>query len=249
MTPDSPLVARTLPSPNFGDRRGRAIDALVLHYTGMPTGAAALARLRDPASEVSCHYLVWEDGRIDQLVAEADRAWHAGRSFWRGERDMNAVSVGIEIVNAGHDGGCPPYPDPQVAAVIALALDIRRRHTVPSARVLAHSDIAPDRKIDPGEWFPWERLARAGVSVQVVEARAPRGRVTLRQGGSGAPIAQLQTDLAALGFDLAPTGVFSAETSLAVLALQRHHRRALVDGRADPETQAVLAALLRHAGA
>ena len=161
-SPCTPLVDDLAASPNFGDRRGRTIDALVLHYTGMPTGAGALARLCDPASSVSCHYLVWEDGRITQLVAERERAWHAGRAFWAGEHDMNAASIGIEIVNPGHDGGAPPYPAAQIEAVAALGRDLCVRHAIPPHRVLAHSDIAPDRKLDPGEWFPWRTLAAAG---------------------------------------------------------------------------------------
>ena len=250
MTPDSPLVARVVPSPNHGDRRGRAIDALVLHYTGMPTGEAALARLRDPAAEVSCHYLIWEDGRIDQLVAEADRAWHAGRSFWRGDRDVNAASIGVEIVNPGHvvtpgrlqDG--PPYPARQVDAVIALCRDVCRRHAIAPARVLAHSDIAPDRKIDPGEWFPWDRLADAGVGRRARPGPLDDGGV-FQRGDSGAPVEALQVDLAALGFEVEATGTFCPVTALAVTALQRHHRTARVDGRADAETRSILSALLR----
>ncbi len=244
MTPDSPLVDRVTPSPNRGERRGQAIDALVLHYTGMPTGEAALARLCDPAAEVSCHYLVWEDGRIDQLVAEADRAWHAGRSFWRGERDLNAVSIGVEIVNAGHDGGRPPYPTCQIEAVIALAHDVCRRHAIAPARVLAHSDIAPDRKIDPGEWFPWRRLADAGVGLHV-RPEPSRDEDVFTQGDLSAPVEALQVDLAALGFAIEATGTFCAVTARAVTAFQRHHRTARVDGRADGETRSILRALLR----
>ena len=244
MTPDSPLVDRVVPSPNHGDRRGRAVDAIVLHYTGMATGEAALARLCDPSAEVSCHYLVWEDGRIDQLVAEAQRAWHAGRSFWRGERDLNGVSIGIEIVNAGHDGGCPPYPDAQVDAVIALGLDVCRRHDIARARVLAHSDIAPDRKIDPGEWFPWERLAQAGLGF-CTEPQPSGDATVLRVGNKGAPVAALQADLAHLGFEVAATGTFCPATERAVTAFQRHHRREHVDGHADGQTRSMLSALLR----
>ena len=126
-SPDSPLVARFVASPNYGERRGYGRpNCLILHYTGMPTGEAALKALTDPASEVSAHYLVWEDGSIDQLVAESDRAWHAGRGSWKGESDLNSASIGIEIVNPGHDGGSPPFPDRQIEATIALARDIAR---------------------------------------------------------------------------------------------------------------------------
>ena len=244
MTPDSPLVDRVVPSPNHGARRGRAIDALILHYTGMATGEAALARLCDPATEVSCHYLVWEDGRIDQLVAEAGRAWHAGRSFWQGERDLNGISIGIEIVNAGHDGGCQPYPDAQVEAVIALGQDICRRHAIAPARVLAHSDIAPDRKTDPGEWFPWEWLAGAGLGLCVVPDPSSDDTV-LRVGDVGQLVAALQNDLARLGFEVAATGTFCPVTERAVTAFQRHHRREHVDGHADGQTRSRLRAFVR----
>src|SRR5579863_873471 len=134
---------------------------VVLHYTGMQTGHAALARLRDPAAKVSAHYLVEEDGRVFALVPEERRAWHAGKSFWRGETDINARSVGVEIVNPGHEWGYRPFPDPQIAAVIELLGDIRSRWTIEDARLVGHSDVAPDRKEDPGELFPWRRLSEA----------------------------------------------------------------------------------------
>ena len=162
--PDSPLVGHFVASPNHGERRGHGRpNCLILHYTGMPTGEAALRALTDPASEVSAHYLVWEDGLIDQLVAESDRAWHAGKGSWKGESDLNSTSIGIEIVNPGHDGGSPPFPDRQIEATIALARDICARWAIAPERVLAHSDVAPARKRDPGEAFPWEALWRNGV--------------------------------------------------------------------------------------
>ena len=127
-SPDSPIARRFIASPNHGLRRGYARpDCLILHYTGMPTGDAALKLLLDPASEVSAHYLVWEDGAIDQLVAESARAWHAGRAYWKGVSDLNSASIGVEIVNPGHDGGSPPFPDRQVAATVALARDLSSR--------------------------------------------------------------------------------------------------------------------------
>ena len=204
-----------LPSPNFGDRRSRAIDALILHYTGMASGAAALARLLDPASEVSAHYLVWEDGRIDQLVAEADRAWHAGRSFWAGERDMNSVSVGIEIVNGGHEFGLPPYPAVQIAAVVALVRDIRTRHAIVPTRVLGHSDIAPARKDDPGEHFPWPALMDAGMALRVppvIGSMKPASRHAL------------QATLAAIGYECPTSGADDEATRAAIRAFQRRWR-------------------------
>ncbi|MCX7899955.1 MAG: thiamine phosphate synthase, partial [Methylocystis sp.] len=152
-TPDY-AGARVLPSPNHGERL-RPISALVLHYTGVPTEESALELLCSPVAEVSAHYVVREDGGVIQLVPEARRAWHAGRSYWAGETDMNSASIGIEIVHPGH-ADPRPYPAPQIAAVIALAKDICARHKIARERVLAHSDIAPSRKQDPGEFFPWE---------------------------------------------------------------------------------------------
>jgi N-acetylmuramoyl-L-alanine amidase len=244
LTPDSPFVRNVAPSPNFGDRRGRSIDAIILHYTGMSTGSAALARLLDPTSEVSCHYLVWEDGAIDQLVRDADRAWHAGRSCWHGERDMNAVSLGIELVNTGHDGGCPPYPTAQITALIALTRELCRRHVIAPERVLAHSDIAPDRKIDPGEWFPWKRLADEGVGLWIAPAPLRDGSV-LDLGDEGDAVAALQRKLATLGFDAPQTGRFCSDTQQIIAAFQRRRRPARVDGRADPSTRDTLETVLQ----
>ena len=240
--PDSPLVADLAPSPNFGDRRGKAIDALILHYTGMATGAAALARLTDAASGVSCHYLVWEDGRITQLVAEAARAWHAGRSSWAGETDMNAVSIGIEIVNRGRAGGAPPYPAAQIAAVAALAKDICARRGIAPHRVLAHSDVAPDRKDDPGEWFPWQTLAAAGVGLWL-EPAPPDPTSHLMPGATGEPVRALQVRLAGIGYHCPPTGHFDVNTERAVAAFQRHWRPARVDGCLDTSSEQALAAV------
>ncbi len=234
--PDSPLVADLAPSPNFGDRRGKGIDSLILHYTGMATGAAALTRLTDATSGVSCHYLVWEDGRITQLVAEAARAWHAGRSSWAAETDMNSISIGIEIVNRGSAGGAPPYPVVQVEAVAALAKDICVRQGIAPHRVLAHSDIAPDRKDDPGEWFPWARLAAAGVGVFVGAAAADKS--------SPVSIGDLQRQLTAFGYVCPASGMLDADTTNVVIAFQRHFRPTQVDGIPDPETVAVLQMLM-----
>lgn len=152
------------PSPNF-DERGRNVDMIILHYTGMPTGKGALDRLTDPASKVSSHYVVDEDGTIHALVGENKRAFHAGVSNWKGEADINARSIGIEIVNPGHEWGYRKFPTEQIAMVIALIKDIRTRHDVPAARVLGHSDVAPQRKEDPGELFPWGKLAAEGVAI------------------------------------------------------------------------------------
>ncbi len=199
MTPDSPLATLCRPSPNHGERLTGPADALILHYTGMATGEAALDLLCSPVAQVSCHYFVWEDGRIWQLVPEARRAWHAGRSFWAGETDMNSRSIGIEIVNPGHDGGAPPFPDAQIDAVDRLVPRHRARLDIPPERVLAHSDIAPGRKIDPGEIFPWRRLHEAGVGHWVAPAPIRPGPV-YEPGAMGPPVAALQTLLARFGY-------------------------------------------------
>ena len=241
--PDSPLAAHFLPSPNYGDRRGRRPDCLILHYTGMPTAEAALALLTDPTSEVSAHYFVWEDGRIFQLAPERARAWHAGRSFWRGESDLNSVSIGVEIVNPGHDGGSPPFPDSQIAATIALARDILSRWTIPPERVLAHSDVAPGRKRDPGEAFPWRRLWEGGVG-RWVEPAPLSGGALFRPGEEGPPVRALQAMLALYGYGVEISGVYDRRTRAVVEAFQRHFRPERVDGEADASTVATLKALV-----
>lgn len=152
------------PSPNFDERR-EALDMLVLHYTGMADGPSALARMRDPAAKVSAHYMVEEDGRIFQLVADEQRAWHAGVASWAGRSDINSRSIGIEIVNGGHDYGLPDFPDIQMDVVISLCRRIMAQFHIPQTNVVGHSDIAPERKQDPGEKFPWARLARDGVGI------------------------------------------------------------------------------------
>lgn len=243
LTPDSPLARRVAPSPNHGARRAGPLDMLILHYTGMDSGAAALARLRDPLSEVSAHYLVFEDGGIVQMVPEARRAWHAGAGAWKGETDVNSRSIGIEIVHPGHAGGLPPYPEAQVEAVIGLARDIIARWPIPPERVLAHSDVAPERKEDPGEIFPWDRLAAAGVGHRVPPARLQDGRFFAR-GDAGQPVEALQAMFALYGYDLPVTGLFDARTQAVVTAFQRHFRPARVDGVADASTITTLRDLI-----
>jgi len=236
------MKTTSTPSPNFDARTGPP-DMIVLHYTGMPTGAAALARLRDPVAKVSAHYLVEEDGRIFALVPEERRAWHAGKSFWRGERDINARSIGVEIVNPGHEFGYRPFPDAQIAAVIELLTDVRSRWSVEDERLLGHSDVAPERKEDPGELFPWKRLAEAGHGLWA-EAEAAPG-ATLAEGDDGPGVFALQAGLTRLGYDCAPSGRYEATTATIVRAFQRHWRQESVDGVADGETRARLIALLR----
>ena len=231
-------------SPNFDNRRAPP-DMVVLHYTGMPTGPEALARMRDPQAKVSAHYMVELDGRVFSLVAEERRAWHAGVSFWKGERDINAASIGIEMVNAGHDGGYHPFPDAQVQAAIALLSDIRARWDIADDRILGHSDVAPDRKADPGELFPWKRLAEAGHGYWVEPNPAPGATLSLGDDGPGVFV--LQAGLARLGYESPPSGLFDDHTVTLIRAFQRHWRPEGVDGVADGETRARLMALLRVA--
>jgi N-acetylmuramoyl-L-alanine amidase len=243
---DSPHVTRLVPSPNFDDRRPeRPVDVLVLHYTGMATPEAAIERLADGASprRVSCHYVALEDGGIVQMVPEAKRAWHAGAGRWKNDDDINAASIGIEIVNRGHDFDYPDFPDTQIAAVIALCRDIVSRNAIHPTSVIAHSDMAPSRKIDPGEKFPWERLNRAGIGHWVPPSPIIEGKA-LRPGDVGAEVEHLQTRLNDYGFDQPITGEYDAMTVTVVRAFQRHFRPALIDGIADASTCATLDRLI-----
>ena len=231
-------------SPNFDARRAPP-DMVLLHYTGMPTGAEALARLRDPEAKVSAHYLIEEDGKVFSLVAEERRAWHAGLSFWKGERDINAVSIGVELVNPGHEWGYRAFPDAQIEALIELLDEIRGRWEIPDGRILGHSDVAPERKTDPGELFPWKRLAQAGHGLWLEPPAAPGPALSLGDDGTG--VFALQAGLTRLGFDSAPSGQFDAHTQTIITAFQRHWRSDRVDGVADGETRARLVHLLRAA--
>jgi N-acetylmuramoyl-L-alanine amidase len=260
LRPDSPLVGALRPSPNFGERKnGKTVDCLILHYTGMPAGRGmsagerAIRWLENPVSQVSAHYVVDEDGLVTQMVAEEMRAWHAGLSAWQGETDINSVSIGIEIANAGHvwDLGAIPDRDPaapvethpgyhgfadvQIEAVIALAADIVIRNGIPAARVLAHSDIAPARKQDPGEKFPWARLAEHGLGLWVPPE--PIGEESgLGLGDDGESIRLLQKVLSGLGYVIEAHGQFDEITRQVITAFQRHWRQDRVDGRADLST-------------
>jgi N-acetylmuramoyl-L-alanine amidase len=244
-SPDSPLAGRVFPSPNFGPRQsGLTPHILLLHYTGMPSAEAAIHWLAAPQSGVSCHYVADESGAIVQMVPEASRAWHAGASHWRGIADINSCSIGIEIQNPGHDGGYPDFPEVQMAAVEALCLDIVRRHGIEPRHVLAHSDVAPRRKIDPGEKFDWARLARKGIGHWIAPAPILPGGAVLAPGDRGEAVSHLQEKLSAYGYGLASTGEYDDDTGLAVTAFQRHFRPALVDGRADRSTLETLDGLL-----
>ena len=239
---DSSTAKKVVASPNHDARTSR-IDILLLHYTGMQTGAEALARLTDKEARVSCHYFVDEDGRIDQLVPEARRAWHAGLSSWKGATDINSRSIGIEIVNPGHENGYRDFPDAQIEAVIALCRDIVARHPIRRERVLGHSDVAPTRKNDPGEKFPWDRLAVAGVGLWLEPSPIGPGR-TLSANDKSAEVEQLQKQLARLGYHLKITRLYDDNTRSVVTAFQRHFRSARVDGLADVSTRETLARLL-----
>jgi N-acetylmuramoyl-L-alanine amidase len=250
---NSLLVTETNDSPNHGDRKVGRVDAIILHYTGMASAEAALQRLCDPASQVSAHYVILEDGRIIQLVPEYRRAWHAGQSSWANDRDLNSASIGIEIVHPGHEGVAEgvalAYPPVQIDAVIALCKDITARHQIPQHRILAHSDIAPDRKIDPGEFFPWDRLAAEGVGHYVVPRPIEDGP-RLERGVHGIEVEKLQALLAMYGYGIRVSNLYGPRTENVVRAFQRHFRPERVDGIADPSTietlRALLAALPRY---
>jgi N-acetylmuramoyl-L-alanine amidase len=242
------LAITEAPSPNFDQRRGPP-DMVLLHYTGMQTAEAAVDRLRDPEVKVSAHYVVDEDGSILRLVPEERRAWHAGKSWWRGETDINAVSIGIEIVNPGHEWGYRAFPDVQIDAVIALVDEIRARWSIEDARILGHSDVAPTRKQDPGELFPWKRLAehRHGLWFEPAGERISALGPPLSTGDSGLGVHVLQAGLHRLGYEPRPDGVYSDETRITVEAFQRHWRPSKVDGVADGETRATLMGVLQLA--
>ena len=205
------------PSPNFGDRKSGPVDMLVIHYTGMWTADDALARLANPASGVSAHYLVDEAGTVYGLVNENKRAWHAGVSCWAGETDVNSRSIGIELANRGHDLGYHDFPDAQMAALADLARGIVARHGIPAARVLGHSDVAPTRKLDPGERFDWARLACTGVGLY-----PPTG---LPKPAEPPERSRFLAKLARYGYSI---GTDAAAGSAAIEAFRRHfHAHAL----------------------
>ncbi len=241
-------VALAHPSPNHDERPpGRSVDLLVLHYTGMPTTAEALDRLCDPAAKVSAHYLIDEDGAAYALVPEARRAWHAGAAWWRGERDVNGCSLGIELANPGHEWGYRPFPEPQMAALIALCAELLARHPIPPERVLGHADVAPGRKRDPGELFDWGRLAAAGIGLWPdADFRPSANAETLGPGAAGGAVLDLQLALDRFGYRVEGTGTFDQATVDAVTAFQRHWRPRRVDGIADGESQSLLHHLLER---
>lgn len=246
---ESSVVAEVRPSPNHDERRnGGRPDMILLHYTGMTNAAEALERLCARASEVSAHYLVFEDGRIVQLVQEGRRAWHAGVAFWAGEVDINSCSIGIEIANPGHAFGYPDYPKRQIAAATALCRSILTRHSVPPERVLAHSDVAPARKQDPGEKFPWRTLHQSGVGQWVKPAPITKAGTVLALGDQGDAVAELQDALAKYGYGAVVNGSYDSVTHDVVTAFQRHFRPERIDGIADESTRATLRDLSAQRG-
>jgi N-acetylmuramoyl-L-alanine amidase len=243
-TPDSSIASDVIPSANFGERnKGRLPDMILLHYTGMPDVEGAIAQLCTAGTDVSAHYVVLEDGRIVQCVPEAKRAWHAGVATWAGDDDINSCSIGVEIVNRGHDWGYPEFPLRQIAAVIALCRGIMLRLKVPPHRVLAHSDVAPARKKDPGEKFPWHSLANSGVGHWVQPAPIVRGD-TLKFGTISDSVRDMQQAFARYGYGLTINGKYDTATVEVVTAFQRHFRPVRVDGLADHSTLVTLQSLL-----
>ena len=215
------------PSPNF-DERDQPISIVVLHYTGMQDGPSAIARLREPEARVSCHYLIAEDGQVLRMVPEEKRAWHAGLSYWRGIRNVNAASIGIEIVNPGHEFGYRPFTRQQMDALVPLLAGIVERHDISPANVVGHSDVAPARKQDPGELFDWALLARHKLAVP----RPTKGLVDPHWTDGGFLLA-----LERYGYDV-------AEPDAALIAFQRRFRPELIDGEIDGECRAILLQLL-----
>ena len=221
------IEAIDCPSPNFDDRE-LPVSILVLHYTGMIDAASAIERLTDPEARVSAHYLVAEDGKVLRMVPEDKRAWHAGESYWRGVSGVNAVSIGIEIVNPGHEFGYRPFPEEQMDALVRLVADIKARHDIARSNVVGHSDVAPARKQDPGELFDWARLAKHRLAL----ARPVSNLVDPLWTDGGFLLA-----LERFGYDV-------REPRAAVTAFQRRFRPEHIDGEIDGESRAILLSLL-----
>ncbi len=232
------------PSPNFDDRT-LPIHILVLHYTGMESADAALAHMRDPAAKVAAHYMIEENGRIVQLVDEDKRAWHAGASYWRGETDINSASIGIEIVNGGHDFGLPEFPDVQIEQVIALARAIKKRHHISDFNIVAHSDIAPHRKQDPGEKFPWPQLADHDLGVWP-DIKVKNSKILFAPERENADILTIPQAFRSYGYDMPLSGRTDLKTRSVIKAFQRRYRTSIIDGLIDSETLKKLTILLNY---
>ena len=221
------LVNKVVQSPNFNDRK-LPISMVVLHYTGMRSNSEAMARMCDPSSQVSAHYMIDEDGVVTNLVPEDKRAWHAGKSYWRGITDVNSASIGIELANPGHEWGYRPFPEPQMDALLPLLADILDRHDIPRANVVGHSDVAPARKVDPGEYFDWERLGELGLALEI-----PAAKMNLFYDNPGAFYLAMER----FGYDI-------IDGRAAVAAFQRRWRPSIVDGEIDGEIGGILFELL-----
>jgi len=221
------LVNKVVVSPNRNDRQ-LPISMVVLHYTGMRTAGEALARLCDPSSQVSAHYLIDEDGTVTNLVPEEKRAWHAGKAYWRGITDVNSASIGIELVNPGHEFGYRPFPEPQMDALLPLLADMMDRHDIARANVVGHSDVAPARKIDPGEYFDWARLGQLGLALEI-----PKAKMNLFYDNPGA----FYLGLERFGYDI-------TDGRAVVRAFQRRWRPEYIDGEIDGEIGGILFELL-----
>ncbi len=241
---DTSLKADWRGAPNFEERRNDlAPSLLIMHYTGMESANAALDILCSPESSVSCHYLIDEQGEITQMVAEQHRAWHAGRAHWAGENDINSRSIGIEIVNEGHVLELQPFPDQQIKAVMALSHDILKRHDILPRNIIGHSDIAPARKKDPGEKFPWSRLHENGIG-HFVEPLVIEGDGGYGLGDTNDEIAKAQRLLTQYGYQIGEDGHFDEISDFVVRAFQRHFRPEKIDGRLDRSTVMTLEKLI-----
>jgi N-acetylmuramoyl-L-alanine amidase len=235
------MQIRKCPSPNHDSRPAETpVDILLLHYTDMRSCVEAIERLRDPAARVSAHYCVAIDGSVHALVPEDRRAWHAGISSWAGAADINSRSIGIELDNPGHQFGYRPFAEAQMQALIELCRGILERHPIPAHRVLGHSDVAPARKIDPGELFDWRRMAAAGIGLwpDATGFADPGAAAT-----AGA-MAGVQSDLARFGYDVDVTGIADSRSCAALAAFQRHFNPCRITGEADGGTRRMLAALI-----
>lgn len=221
------LINRTVASPNWNERAS-PVSMVVLHYTGMPTADEALARMCDPDAQVSAHYMIDEDGTVTSLVPERKRAWHAGKAYWRGITDVNSASIGIELVNPGHEWGYRPFTEDQMSSLLPLLADIVDRYDIPRANVVGHSDVSPARKEDPGELFEWERLAQLGLALPI-----PKERMVLIYDNPGAFYLALER----FGYDI-------SDGHAAVRAFQRRWRPNLIDGEIDGQIGAILFELL-----
>ncbi|MFV0369481.1 MAG: N-acetylmuramoyl-L-alanine amidase [Hyphomicrobiaceae bacterium] len=248
--PDSPHVNALHPALNTEPRRpGFQPDLLLLHYTGMASVKKAIDWLACEESKVSCHYVIAEDGTITQMVAEEMRAWHAGLSYWDGATDINSCSIGIEIHNPGHQNGYPEFPQAQMDAVMRLSTDIVKRHRIAKGRVLAHSDVAPHRKVDPGEKFDWKLLAQSGVGRWVAPEPICKGDWVIETDTSCDEVAEAQALLMRYGYGVEQTGVLDVQTAFVLRAFQLHWRPACIDSRLDSSTFETLKKLVAVAEA